>query len=392
VLGLWQRALLGVALASISALLVAAVLLAPHFTSLRGPILPYPTPQDSVAVLGRSTGLYALYAFAAPVVVALGFVATGAVIAWRQPAERGALTFSLLLVGFGDTFVLGSLLSGSARSSTLLRFLVNSAFVSLAIASYLFPNGRFVPRWSRWASLVWVYVAIATTWFAGSSVNPNGWSGLPSAVFWLGIVSTCPIAQIYRYRYVSGTIEHQQTKWVALGLSVFVLALTLYTSRVPVPSHLVPQRQLALGLLLMAALFLLPMTVGVAMLRYRLWDVDVLINRTLVYALLTACLALLYVGGVVALQALFRVVTGQGSGLAIAISTLAIAALFHPLRRGIQAFIDRRFYRRKYDAARTLASLSTRLRDDVELDQVTAEILTVVQDTMQPAHMSLWLR
>ena len=131
---------------------------------------------------------------------------------------------------------------------------------------------------------------------------------------------------------------------------------------------------------------------GVAVLRYRLYDIDLLINRTLVYGPLTAMLALMYVGGVVGLQALFRALSGQESTLAVVASTLAIAALFNPLRRRVQALVDRRFYRRKYDAAKTLATFNTRLREVTDLDSLRDEVVGVVRETMQPAHASLWLR
>jgi hypothetical protein len=131
--------------------------------------------------------------------------------------------------------------------------------------------------------------------------------------------------------------------------------------------------------------------VGVAVLRYRLYDIDVIINRTLVYGSLTVILALVYFGGVAASQAIFRTLTGQGSTLAVVASTLAIAALFNPLRHRIQALIDRRFYRRKYDASKTLETFSAKLRDETDLDALNAELVGVVGETMRPAHISIWL-
>jgi hypothetical protein len=136
----------------------------------------------------------------------------------------------------------------------------------------------------------------------------------------------------------------------------------------------------------------IPVAVGIAVLRYRLYDIDVIINRTLVYGPLTATLALVYVGSVVSLQALLRTLTGQESTLAIVASTLAIAALFNPLRRRVQGFVDRRFYRSKYDAAKILEAFAMRLRDETELDALSRDVVGVVKRTMQPAHVSLWLR
>jgi hypothetical protein len=140
------------------------------------------------------------------------------------------------------------------------------------------------------------------------------------------------------------------------------------------------------------SLMALPTAIGIAILRYRLYDIDLLINRTLVYGSLTVSLALVYIGSVVSLQYVLRTLTGQESQIAIVTSTLAIAALFNPLRRRVQAFVDRRFYRRKYDAAKTLAAFNARLREETDLHILTDDLAGVVRETMQPAHVSLWLR
>jgi hypothetical protein len=191
---------------------------------------------------------------------------------------------------------------------------------------------------------------------------------------------------VVRFRRSRGE-ERQQIKWVvyAVVLLIFFTLIDqiLLEDRIPFIADII------LFLVFFEGLWV---TIAVAILRYRLYDIDVVINRTLVYATLTAALVLIYLGGVVLLQYVFRALTGQGSQLAIVASTLAIAALFGPLRRRVQGFIDRRFYRRKYDAAKTLARFSSKLRDETDLDALNDELVAIVRETVQPAHVSLWLR
>jgi hypothetical protein len=196
---------------------------------------------------------------------------------------------------------------------------------------------------------------------------------------------------------VSDTTQRQQTKWVVFGVAVALAgALTIiYTleAAVDLPPEEVGSKMLSL-LLMDTFGLLIPLSIGVAMLRSRLFDIDVVINRTLVYGSLTVMLALLYFGGVTATQTLFSVLTGQQElpQLAVVVSTLAIAALFSPLRRRVQSFIDRRFYRRKYDARKTLEAFSAKLRNETDLEALSEELVSVVGQTMQPERASLWLR
>jgi hypothetical protein len=192
---------------------------------------------------------------------------------------------------------------------------------------------------------------------------------------------------VVRFRR-SGSLERQQIKWLALAaLAVPVWFLT----NAPIEAAS-PTLFEVMDALIFSAL--IPVAAGVAILRYRLYDIDVVINRTLVYGALTAILGVVYFGGVATTQATIRALTDQQQPpqLAIVVSTLVIAALFNPLRRRIQAFIDRRFYRRKYDAAKTLEAFSAKLREETDLDALSAELVGVVRETMQPAHVSLWLR
>jgi hypothetical protein len=205
------------------------------------------------------------------------------------------------------------------------------------------------------------------------------------------------LSLVLRYRR-SGGEERQQIKWIAFAASVVVVlyAIAMIASFVfPAESWTTAGSVWWLNLLTYAVLSsftLVPLAVGIAVLKYRLYEIDILINRALVYAPLTATLAVLYFGSVVSLQAALRVLTGQESTFAVVASTLLIAALFNPLRRRIQGFIDRRFYRRKYDAAKTLEAYNTRLRDETDLDALSGDLVGVARSTMQPEHASLWLR
>ncbi|MGH2544430.1 MAG: hypothetical protein ACRDIB_16680, partial [Ardenticatenaceae bacterium] len=272
-------------------------------------------------------------------------------------------------------------------------------FPLVVFVPLLFPEGRLrSPRWRPVAWLAAIIMVIVTISHAfvpgpigeefGSVPNPYGILGVRAAlftVFEVGAVALFAIglaaaaALLVRLRRSTGA-ERQQLKWLTYAVALATVAAL--TASDPTYGALIA----------ITGWLLIPIAVGIAILRYRLYDIDVLVNRTLVYGSLTITLALVYLGGVVLLQSLFRVVAGQGSELAIVVSTLAIAALFNPLRRRIQKFIDRRFYRRKYDAEQVLASFSATVRDEADLDKMTEELLRVVEETMQPTRVSLWLR
>jgi len=190
---------------------------------------------------------------------------------------------------------------------------------------------------------------------------------------------------VVRFRRARGD-ERQQIKWVAYGVALFTLAIVV-VSIWPSFDHSVVG-----NVLFLVGFLAIPSAMALAILKYRLYDIDVVINRTLVYGALSVTLALLYFGSIALLQGTWIALTGQRSQLAVVASTLLIAALFNPIRHRIQAFIDRRFYRRKYDATKTLESFSHRLRDEVNLENLTGELVAVVEQTIQPAHVSLWLR
>jgi hypothetical protein len=196
-----------------------------------------------------------------------------------------------------------------------------------------------------------------------------------------------PAATLHNLRHVHDPVPRAQIAWVALGISAPIVGMLIGTLIFP------NLDQSFKNWIFSLITILLPLCFGIAITRYRLFDINVIIRRTLVYGALSLTLALVYFGGVVLLQALFEAITGQGqSPIATVISTLSIAALFTPLRRRIQSDIDRRFYRKKYDAEKTLATFAARARDEVELGQLTAHLLAAVQETIQPEHVSLWLK
>ena len=267
---------------------------------------------------------------------------------------------------------------------TLLMFLCFGFFL------VTFPDGRFVPPWS-WVIGFTLFVQ-AIFFIIPGPFNILSW---PLPLFLLELVfayGSPVVLQIYRYRRIYTPAQRQQTKWVIFGLTC---AIMLFLFAVfPILDALGPLFSLASSSLSSLALLLIPFSVTMAILRSHLWDIDVIIRRTLVYSTLTVILALLYLGLVIGLESLVRLLTGYGeeSPVIIVASTLVIAALFQPVRRRIQAIIDRRFYRHKYDAAKTLEAFSATLRNELELSQLREHLLTVVQDTMQPSHVSLWLR
>ena len=321
-------------------------------------------------------------------VVTLVFFAVAAVIFWRRSEDRMALFASSTLLLFGGAAI--NDVAGAHPAFWFPSHLLNYVGqVSFGIFFYLFPDGRFVPRWTRWLAVASALLFVPDVFFEDSSL-----AALSEPLFFVFILSLV-FAQVYRYRRVSAPAQRQQTKWVVFGFSAalagFVATIVLY-EYVPAIGSDGPLGEMVGETLVYGFLLLIPLSIGVAILRSRLYDIDVLINRALVYGSLTVALALAYLGSVVALQYGFRAISGGTSQLAVVASTLVIAALFNPLRRRVQGVVDRRFYRRKYDAAKTLEAFSVRLRDETQLDTLSEDLVGVVTRTVQPAHASLWLR
>jgi hypothetical protein len=340
-------------------------------------------------------------------VLSLVFVTTGAFLAGRRPANP----VGWLLLGWGMVMAFGCF-TGAYVNRGLVRdpgslpgpswvgwadgVIWHPAFGLLAFLLLLFPHGRLPsPRWRPFA---WFTVAVYLTLSLAAAFAPGSVelyypeatppvrlpvAGLADGVFeWLLpgqllVLATALVSLVLRLRRASGE-ERQQVKWFVYTVVTVVLVFVTTT--------------LVLGAGYLFPLFgLIPVAVAVAVFKYRLYDVDRLINRTMVYGLLTALLIGVYTGLVFLLGGLLDPATGD-SALAVAASTLAVAALFQPARRRVQELVDRRFNRRRYDAARTVERFSGRLRDQVDLDTLSAELLGVVDHTVQPASASLWLR
>ena len=355
----------------------------------------------------------------AVVVLVISFSVVGALIVSHRPENTigwifcaAALFQALSEVGLEyATYALvtrpGSLPFGAWMSWLAEWVWAPGLGLILVFLPLLFPNGR--PPSRRWRPVAWlgglsiglisVPVAVLTLSENGKALLSGGgeaeeglgrlvWiveAGFPLMLL-AGLLAV--VSLFMRFRGASGD-ERQQIKWFAFAAALTFAWIFVFEQLVSAEGGALEAIAAVSSLVLVPSI---PVATGIAIFRYRLFEIDRLVNRTLVFAALTAALVLVYLGGVISLQYAFRAITGQESNLAVVASTLAIAALFGPLRRRIQAFIDRRFYRRKYDAAKTLEDFSGKLREEVELDSLTDDLVAVVRETVQPTHVSLWLR
>jgi hypothetical protein len=358
--------------------------------------------QPEMLGLANRLGLPNRALMAAGLLVPMAAVSAIAIfLFWRRSDDWMAMLFSLQLIT-SIAFTTRSLLAlehayPAVREPVQLIWLLG--IVLSVVMLYLFPDGRFVPRSTRLLAIVAVVLV------ALSPGLPEGMLRLPRAqeemAVWhwgvavLGLLALWGsglAAQLYRYRRVSGPVERQQAKWVMFILGSFVAMVAL---GILIPSLFMDLPDVWFAAVLLASVPLaiaFPISIAIAILRYRLYDIDRIISRTLSYALVTALLAGVYASTVLILGQVFGGVGRESPSWAVAVATLAAAAVFRPARRRIQRMVDRRFNRRKYDAAKTINAFGVRLRDELDLDTLSAELLGVVNHTMQPTRASLWLR
>ena len=349
-----------------------------------------PGVLQQLQAAGLSADDYALEQTVTQVLTALPWLLLGVLVFALRSDDRMALltAFTAVLFATRNPFLSALLANRPAWAWVNWVF----GFVSWGCFAFFwaaFPNGRFVPRWAGWFAFAWMLaIAVPKEW------PLFDWLTQVQGPAWLAFWLFCIGSQVYRYRWVSTPAERLQTRWVVFGVSVgFGGPLALAAPYFVHPGYIPALRyQLLLDAVGFVSTSLIPLSMGLAILRSRLFDVDVIIRRTLVYSALTGVLALTYFGAVLVLQSVFRTLTGESQNqLATVLTTLAIAGLFFPLRARVQLAVDRRFYRRKVDSARTLAGFAAAARDETGLDQLAARLQSVIQDTVQPEHLSLWL-
>ena len=341
--------------------------------------------------------------------VALGYafsflnIALAIFLLWLRPRDRTARLLAVALVGTAAVFNLTAQATLEVLPLTPLESIIQAGAHIIAGLAYvyalvLFPDGRPVPRW-RWPFIVVLYApATAAAVFLALRVQGNSRPGTLLLFFGLGVPVAGVAAQAYRFRRASTIAESQQARlmfWAlmpALGIGAwFIVTQGPGAANVGLAGRHLAEQPVQIFRIFQPVFLLVPLALFVGLMRYRLWDIDRVINRTVVYGLASGILAAAYFGIVVVMQRVFNRFTG-GSSLAVATSTLAVFVAFIPVRRWIQDFVDRRFYRHRYDAQKTIEAFSTRLRDELDMQALTGELRTAVAETMQPASVSLLLK
>ena len=334
------------------------------------------------------------YELLSSIFIASVFWGVGFLIFFRKRNDWFSLYIGALFVLFGT--VSGSPATAFAGMHPEFNWLFTPlgvlAWWGLFMLLFLFPNGRFVPTWTRWIALLLLLIYAVIIIGSGNSTPPPPFILLVLSLFGVGAGS-----QVYRYRKVSVSLERQQTKWVMFSLLITFIVLIFSMLPLVLTDLLNPDLPTNILTLILPGLpsyflILIPLSVAFAILRYRLWDIDLVIRRTLAYGTITAILTLIYLGAITVLQQIFTVLTGQISSLAVVLSTLLIAALFTPLRQSIQQGIDRRFYRQKVNAVRAMEEFGAVARREVEIEMLNSRLAAAVQKSLEPESISLWLK
>lgn len=361
--------------------------------------LEYPLRQ-----IGLSLRFFIWYVIVLNYLTVTALMIMAILIFIRKSNDRMALLVSLMMVAIGAvTLPISGVLANAGPEIALGYHAFRALGVGIGLAVlFTFPDGRFTPAWTRYLLVLWFLNGLS--WLVFPQLAPMAapadmrtkeqlWV-LAFTLIWFGAGL---MAQLYRYSQVKDAVRRQQIKWVVFGFSMFTVGMFA----VSLPILLVPAlRQPGSGLMgyllieipfVLLCLTLVPLTIMFSVLKYQLWEIDALIRRTMAYSALTLALAVVYVISVLLLQTVLNQLIGRGDNLALVGSTLGIAALFNPLRERIQADIDRRFYRRKYDAEKLVTSFGASLRDKVEIDHLAFRLLDAAEETIQPESVELWL-
>lgn len=350
--------------------------------------------RAGLAELGIAEGLYVLIRTSSMAVVALIYIATGVLIFWRRSNERPAFLFSLQLILFGAVFATSVPLT-TVQRTPLLDLAINLVFASLFISAYLLPDGRFVPGWTRWLTLVWIINLVGISLFPGTILDSNTWPPLLTIALSFLIIVSCIAAQVYRYTKISNPIQRQQIKWIGLGLATTIFLFFVYWT----PINLIPRLSeiasttalydLLGGTILILSFSLMPLAIAIAILRYRLWDVDPIVNRTLVYGALTVSVIGVYALVVGIFNAIFQV---QGNPVISVLVAGIVAVLFQPLRQWLQRSVNRLMYGYRDNPYDVISGLGHRLEATPSPDALLPTIVATVCEALKLPYAAITLR
>lgn len=347
---------------------------------------------------------YAVFHIGLELFMALLMTAIAMLFVFKFFDNRMGILTAYFLVYLGYTFVQApyAFVLQFPRFEPLFQLFINTGALIILLIIFVFPNGQFVSRWLRW--LFWGVGTVLTGSFLVQSGITSETEQIQDGTMLSNLLAFTILmmmligiwSQIHRYRHVSTVIEKQQTKWVLLGFVSLMLSILGWVVFVLPDPSATTQSQLLFNTVGITFIYFLvyffPISLAIAIVRHRLWDIDLIIRRTVQYSVVSVLLAGTYFGSITILQRSVTAVSGTQSPLAIVLSTLLIAALFNPLRTRVQTVVDRRFFRQKYDAQQVLAQFAQTARDEVEMETLRSELINVVQKTMQPAQITVWLR